>query len=60
MFLVDIEHRSCPPVFPTLGLQLEITGYDTPEQFTDDDRRQICLNLLEISGLDEGKQDGNL
>ena len=52
--LIGIERRSCPSIFPTLGLQLEISGYDTPEQFTDDDRRQICLNVLEIAGLNEG------
>lgn len=48
-------HRSCPPIFVTSGFELKLEGFDNPSQFIDVDKAQICLNLLKLAGLQDGR-----
>lgn len=55
-FCLFFRCRSCPPIFVTLSVQLEISGYDSPDDFTEADRERVCLNALTLAGLTEGKK----
>lgn len=52
----SFSYRSCPPIFPTLSFELRLEGFDSPSDFTDADKEQICLNALTLAGLEEGKR----
>ena len=42
-------------MFVTLSLELKLEGFDTPSDFTDADKAQICLNVLTLAGLENGR-----
>ena len=40
----------------TLSLELKLEGFDSPSDFTESDKAQICSNALVLAGLENGKQ----
>ena len=48
------SYRSCPQIFPTLAFDLRLEGFDSPSNFTDADKEQICSNALTLAGLEDG------